>query len=130
MVAHTLRAEGFDASEDGTGRGTPLVSAMNLRGREGGAMPEMSEEASLRASNGGSSRSYIAASTVRRLSPTECERLQSFPDGWTIPGEAQDVVDPQPDGPRYAAMGNAVTVNVVHWIGSRIVGYEEGRLAA
>jgi DNA (cytosine-5)-methyltransferase 1 len=25
MVAHALRAEGFDASEDGTGRGTPLV---------------------------------------------------------------------------------------------------------
>jgi hypothetical protein len=25
-------------------------------------------------------------SSVRRLTPTECERLQSFPDGWTIPG--------------------------------------------
>jgi hypothetical protein len=24
-------------------------------------------------------------STVRRLTPTECERLQAFPDGWTIP---------------------------------------------
>jgi N-acetylglucosamine kinase-like BadF-type ATPase len=43
---------------------------------------------------------------------------------------ATGVIDPPPDGPRYAAMGNAVTVNVVHWIGSRIVSYEEGRLAA
>lgn len=31
FVAHTLRAEGFDASEDGTGRGTPLVTAFNAR---------------------------------------------------------------------------------------------------
>ena len=36
FVAHTLRGEGFDASEDGTGRGTPLVShALNARGAQG-----------------------------------------------------------------------------------------------
>jgi DNA (cytosine-5)-methyltransferase 1 len=62
LVAHTLRGAGFDASEDGTGRGTPLVPvAINLRGREGGAMPELSDLASLRAASGGSSRSYVAA---------------------------------------------------------------------
>jgi len=38
--------------------------------------------------------------------------------------------DPRPDGPRYSAMGNAVTVNVIEWIHGRIVAYEEGRLAA
>ncbi len=130
IVAHSLRAEGFDASEDGTGRGTPLVPisfdpvqctapgyrgqpktldqpshtlhisgppalafsckdhgadvgelsptlrsmghdgshanaggqvavAMNLRGRAGGAMPEMDGLASIRAASGGSSRSYV-----------------------------------------------------------------------
>lgn len=63
-VAHTLRAEGFDASEDGTGRGTPLVPiAFNLRGREDGAAPEMTDVASVRAASGGSSRSYIAFSS-------------------------------------------------------------------
>jgi DNA (cytosine-5)-methyltransferase 1 len=48
---------------------------------------------------------------VRRLTPTECERLQGFPDGWT---------EDQADSNRYKQMGNAVTVNVIEWIGSRL----------
>jgi DNA (cytosine-5)-methyltransferase 1 len=52
-------------------------------------------------------------SKVRRLTPTECERLQGFPDGWTAD---------QSDSARYKQMGNAVTVNVAEWIGKRIVG--------
>ena len=51
--------------------------------------------------------------SVRRLTPTECERLQAFPDGWTDLGGT-------PDSRRYAAMGDAVTVNVAHWIGERL----------
>ena len=46
-------------------------------------------------------------STVRRLTPTECERLQGFPDGWT---------EGQADSNRYKQMGNAVAVPVVEWI--------------
>ncbi len=41
---------------------------------------------------------------VRRLTPTECERLQSYPDGWT-----KEVSDTQ----RYKTLGNSVTVNVI-----------------
>lgn len=52
-----------------------------------------------------------ATSVVRRLTPVECERLQGFPDGWT---------DGQADSHRYKQMGNAVTVNVIAWIGSRV----------
>jgi DNA (cytosine-5)-methyltransferase 1 len=48
---------------------------------------------------------------VRRLTPTECERLQGFPDGWTA-GEA--------DSARYRMLGNAVCVPVARWIGSRL----------
>jgi DNA (cytosine-5)-methyltransferase 1 len=93
FIAHSLSADGFDASEDGTGRGVPMIPiainiahtqsngsgfsdgiahtlesgvsqavAFNLRGREGGAMPEPSEMASLRSATGGSSNSYIAFS--------------------------------------------------------------------
>ena len=51
-------------------------------------------------------------STVRRLTPTECERLQGFPDDWTS-GQA--------DSNRYKQMGNAVAVPVVEWIISRMV---------
>lgn len=87
-VAHTLRGEGFDASEDGTGRGTPLVPiGFNLRGRDGGAMPELSDVASVRAADGGSSRTYVAVRlAVRRLTPRECERLQAWPDDHTLVG--------------------------------------------
>jgi site-specific DNA-cytosine methylase len=51
---------------------------------------------------------------VRRLTPTECERLQGFPDGWTAG---------QSDSQRYRQLGNAVTVNVIKWIGNRIIEY-------
>jgi DNA (cytosine-5)-methyltransferase 1 len=55
---------------------------------------------------------------VRRLTPTECERLQGFPDGYTnIPWRK---ADDSPDGPRYKALGNSWAVPVVRWIGSRI----------
>jgi site-specific DNA-cytosine methylase len=61
--------------------------------------------------------------TVRRLTPTECERLQGFPDRWTLlPGQAADSeMNPKPDSHRYSMMGNAVTVNVAEWLGGRIV---------
>jgi len=186
-VAHALRAEGFDASEDGTGRGLPLVPvcydtthitspgnwsnpqpgdpchpitatahvplleqpiafperlsatahassenlspslgaknptavAFDMRGRDGGAQFEGPHEtANIRAASGGSSRSYVAQTyAVRRLIPTECERLQGFPDGWTqVPYRGK----PAADGPRYKALGNSMAVNVMRRIGRRI----------
>ena len=55
---------------------------------------------------------------VRRLTPTECERLQGFPDGYTnIPWRKASEA---PDGPRYKALGNSWAVPVVRWIGKRI----------
>jgi DNA (cytosine-5)-methyltransferase 1 len=235
-VAHTLKADGFDASEDGTGRGTPLVPvplafsskdygndvqenlsptlrsmghdgshangggqvaiaiqeravsenpdagpqgsgvrvdgasftlearhhvqavAFDMRGREGGAMPEGPHDtANIRAASGGSSRSYVAQGdavafsenqrgelrerdvtnalaggggkpgqgypairngwAVRRLTPTECERLQGFPDGHTAITHRGK---PAADGPRYKACGNSMAVNVMRWLGERI----------
>ena len=57
---------------------------------------------------------------VRRLTPTECERLQGFPDGWTaIPWKKKSAED-CPDGPRYKALGNSMAVNCMEWIGERI----------
>ena len=53
-----------------------------------------------------------AMSMVRRLTPTECERLQGFPDGWTA-GQA--------DSHRYKQLGNAVAVPVAEWIGRQLM---------
>lgn len=57
------------------------------------------------------------AMRVRRLTPTECERLQGFPDGWTqVPYRNK----PAADGPRYKAIGNSFAVPVMAWIGQQI----------
>ncbi len=63
---------------------------------------------------------HAATMSVRRLTPTECERLQGFPDGWTaIPWKGKPASE-CPDGPRYRALGNSMAVNVMRWIGRRI----------
>jgi len=60
------------------------------------------------------------AMQVRRLTPTEAERLQGFPDGYTaIPWRGKPASE-CPDGPRYKALGNSWAVPVVRWIGERI----------
>lgn len=166
-TAHTLRAEGFDASEDGTGRGTPLVVAVALRGREGGATAEVGDDLAftLRASEGGGDKPHVLvrgvipydlfqvtapinrqnrdetspchtlardnaahaavvqavpAMQVRRLTPRECERLQGFPDDYTLIPWRKKPASECPDGPRYKALGNSMAVPVMRWIGERI----------
>lgn len=151
IVAHTLSAEGHDASEDGTGRGVPLIAfsakdygadaygetSPTLRAggsagghANGGVMPAVafqSSQSDVRIGavhttldgNNGSRRhnGTLSGSTVRRLMPIECERLQGFPDDWTnVPYRGK----PAADGPRYKAIGNSKAVNVVRWIGRRI----------
>ena len=62
---------------------------------------------------GGNNMPMVAEKTlVRRLTPTECERLQGFPDRWT---------EGQADSHRYKQMGNAVAVPVVEWILERML---------
>lgn len=59
-----------------------------------------------------SGHGVATSSSVRRLTPVECERLQGFPDNWT---------EGQSDSTRYKQMGNAVAVPVVDWIIAGIV---------
>jgi len=129
-VTHALSAEGHDAGEDGTGRGTPLV-VRDERGRS--ADGTVSESAwPLHAAKGQSEQQSVQwGSLVRRLTPLECERLQHFPDGWTCLCQPLTAyaTDPDaaaltctcPDSPRYRALGNAVTVSVIEWLGRRLM---------
>lgn len=144
-VAHTLRDDGFDASEDGTGRGTPLVPVaftteqtpkfnddcaltLTKQSPTGGGQPQCVAFGWQNSSQQGASAGEHHTPTldksktpavslgmaVRRLTPRECERLQGFPDDYTLlPGKA-------PDGPRYKALGNSMAVPVMAWIGRRI----------
>jgi len=59
-------------------------------------------------------------SSVRRLTPIECERLQGFPDNFTRIPWRNKSEDDCPDGPRYKALGNSMAVPVMRWIGERI----------
>jgi DNA (cytosine-5)-methyltransferase 1 len=120
-LAPTLRAGGHDGSH--ANAGVPPAIAFALRGREGGAMPEVGGEVSnaLRTPGGGASVPMVAASAVRRLTPRECERLQGFPDDYTLIPWRKGLA---PDGPRYKALGNSMAVPVMAWIGRRIEAVE------
>lgn len=57
---------------------------------------------------------------IRRLTPTECERLQGFPDNWTLIPWKGKPAEECPDGPRYKCIGNSMATNVMRLIGERL----------
>ena len=59
---------------------------------------------------------------IRRLTPTECERLQGYEDGWTKYGDGGEISDTQ----RYKCLGNAVTTKVITAIGTKFLEYLGG----
>lgn len=68
------------------------------------------------------SRNYVwfPDGRVRRLIPTEIERIQGFPDGWTLPPCGEKLSADKLDSLRYHAVGNAVTPQVAEWVGERL----------
>lgn len=115
---HALTAEGADASEDGTRRGTPLVGFhLTQDPISGDVIPAMGAKST---GNG-----VMDATAVRRLTPLECERLQGFPDRWT----ATSYGKPQADSARYRQLGNAVAVPVAEWVARRIAHHHQGTAA-
>ena len=68
-------------------------------------------------------RPVVGTSIVRRLTPTECERLQGFPDGWTDIGDWVDSKGKKhkaADSPRYKALGNSIALPFWFWLLRRI----------
>lgn len=136
LIAHTLRSRERKAGVSMPGRGgeddfNVIVSCLD--GAQGGPDDNMAQAGQLVPTywDGGQlsdtlDSSQIAkgqmmpdkrrfpcvmAQGVRRLTPTECERLQGFPDDWTAMHK---------DTVRYREIGNAVAVPVAEWIGRRI----------
>jgi DNA (cytosine-5)-methyltransferase 1 len=117
VVAHALRADGFDASEDGTGRGTPLVPTIAFSWQTGGTQGMAVDDELSMTLIKDQTPAVCTGWRVRRLTPTECERLQGFADGYTaVPYRGGMAAD----GPRYKALGNSMACNVMRWIGRRI----------
>jgi DNA (cytosine-5)-methyltransferase 1 len=75
-------------------------------------------------SRGDATIAVAQSMTVRRLTPRECERLQGFPDDWTMIPYRGKPPEECPDGPRYKALGNSMACNCMAWIGERIAAYE------
>jgi len=142
----TLKAEGFDASEDGTGRGQPIVAAFAENSRaeirlEGGDGSRTGALSTGGGKPGQGTPMVQVGMAVRRLLPVECERLQAFPDFYTLiplsivkasraetmlaKGDPVEFIDGtwwrlSADGPRYKALGNSMCVRNMRWIALRI----------
>ena len=149
VIAHTLRGEGFDASEDGTGRGTPLVAAYQCHGtnvgpmgtlrrgngNEGGGVPFVFQTRIGR--NGRGAPSEVAHALTSAEGGTHADSKPHVCDGMAVrrltPRECErlqafpddwtrwdDDGNELSDSARYRCIGNAVCVNVARWIGRRL----------
>lgn len=93
---------------------------------EDGAFPALPS----RGTAGGNQQAVLAEQRtrwiVRRLTPTECERLQGYPDGWTDIGEWVDTKGKKhkpADSPRYKALGNSIALPQWFWIAQKMKSY-------
>lgn len=149
-VCHALSAE---SGETGKGDAAPCVArcvehaafAENTRGELRLFNGDGQITGALSAGGGKPGQGFpsvVSHCEVRRLTPKECERLQGFPDGWTlIPEKKRNILAADElaylrlmhpdmpeeeahrlaaDGPRYKAIGNSMPVPVMRWIGNRI----------
>lgn len=143
LVSHALRGEGFDASEDGTGRGTPIVPVAYRTTGNDGCYETGDVVACLNTASDPNQNVLVQDWRVRRLLPEECESLQGFPQNYTRIAERTYKNKPRSkharkyadlyerningswtrfaaDGPRYKALGNSMAVPVMSFIGQRI----------
>jgi site-specific DNA-cytosine methylase len=146
FIAHTLRAEGHDASEDGTGRGVPLIpipfDTTQITSSANRSNPQPGDPCHPMAASA-HAPSIASRQGVRRLTPREMERLQGFPDLWTLlPVALRKPIEDEyaaylatmcpdltreelerlsKDGPRAKALGNSMAVPVLRWIGERLL---------
>lgn len=154
-VAPTIRSMADEKYGRSSGWSAAVAFQPKFFNREqAGGSPDAVSSPLTAKTNGGDSVPHVAATpaparpmVVRRLTPSECERLQGFPDGWTcLCGTKPDCPDRRvppwvdatkyksggcghsacgckcPDAKRYKALGNAIAVPVVRWIGGRMEG--------
>lgn len=150
LVAHTLRGEGFDASEDGTGRGTPLVPIAYRTTGNCGAW-NMGDKIDTLTTGTDPSSHILAFSENQRGEVRTSEMHPALATGGGKPGQGYPAVlvrravrrltprecerlmglpddytlityrkKPACDGPRYKAIGNSIAIPDLRWIGEQI----------
>jgi DNA (cytosine-5)-methyltransferase 1 len=90
-------------------------------GKSSGAPADQAPPLTADADKGDQDPVLFTGAAVRRLTPVECERLQGFPDNYTL---IKFRGKPAADGPRYRALGNSMAVPEVRWILTRIESFE------
>lgn len=94
--------------------------AISVHQNQRGEISTSETAGSLKVGGGKPGQGYPAvaqATSVRRLTPRECERLQGFPDDYTlVPYRGRMAAD----GPRYKALGNSMAVPCMRWLGERV----------
>ena len=103
------------------------VQAIAFTQNQRNEIRELAVAGAVAAEPGMKQQTYVHTSAVRRLTPRECERLQGFPDDYTLISHRGK---PAADGPRYKALGNSMAVPVMRWIGERIAMVEAAQEAA
>tara|TARA_A100001391_G_scaffold65957_3_gene41778 strand:+ start:4665 stop:5846 length:1182 start_codon:yes stop_codon:yes gene_type:complete len=104
---------------------TPLVYQSNQTDARVKDMGDTCQTVIARWGTGGNNQPLVQQSVIRRLTPVECERLQGFPDNYTqIPWKGKAKED-CPDSHRYKALGNAMAVPVIQFLGKNISDYEK-----
>ena len=118
-VCETANANGSVPGASELGRSqAPCPKAVCMADDNGGSAVD--EECCGTLKCGGSASQVARRMSVRRLMPRECERLQGFPDDWTLIPWKGRPAEECPDGPRYKAIGNSMAVPVMRWLGERI----------
>lgn len=115
-VAKTLSAGNKGGGERGQRTGLYMIDDPS----RGKGLVDKNESPTLRSEAHGNLPAIMENSRIRRLTPTECERLQGFEDGWTakgiMDGKEVDISDSQ----RYKCLGNAVSTPVIKWIATNL----------
>jgi site-specific DNA-cytosine methylase len=107
----------LSADADKGDQDTVVAAPVQVQWASGGGQTENPTMQALRANAEYNYQFIRNAMAVRRLTPRECERLQGFPDDYTL---VEYRKKPAADGPRYRALGNSMAVPVMRWIGERI----------
>ena len=103
VIVPEATKQGYAIAEEGDSINLTCPDSKTRRGRVGKGQANTLDTAT--------QQYALNQGRIRRLTPTECERLQGFPDGWT---------DGISDSQRYKVLGNAVTTNVVTEIFRRL----------
>jgi DNA (cytosine-5)-methyltransferase 1 len=120
-VVNALNAQ---SGETGKGDAAPCV-AVGFNWQNGGGYGNANDGLGITMEGTGplqrcNTPAVATSMAVRRLTPVECERLQGFPDNYTMIPWKKKPADVCPDGPRYKALGNSMAVPCMRWIGERI----------